>query len=109
MTEDNATGSREADKIDYMDVKAASEIMEEVRTRTRVMLRTYRDWRGRYETSLMKSSHLLMTDDLMREQIRGMYSLYRVTNGEFHRLYRKSLSFHAANDRYGWQRKGDVR
>ena len=92
--------------IDYMDVKAASEVAEELRRRTRRMLKEYREWRKWREAVLMRSAHLSMQDDLMREQLRGMYGLYRTTHGEFLGLYRRALAIHTANDStYSQQRK----
>ncbi len=84
--------------IDYLDVKAASEVSEDLRKATRRMLKEYREWRKWREAVLMRSSHLFMQDDLMREQIREMYGLYRATQGEFFSLYRRALAVHAAND-----------
>jgi hypothetical protein len=87
-----------------MDVKAASEIMEDVRARARAMIRNYRNWRRQNAPELIKSTNLLMADDVFREQVRSMYDLYRITNGEFHRLYRKSVIVHVANDHRRWQK-----
>ena len=95
-----------AEHIDYMDVKAASEVSEELRRRTRRMLKEYREWRKWREAALMRSAHLSMQDDLMREQLKDMYGLYRATHGEFLGMYRRALAVHAVNDSaYMQQRK----
>ena len=78
--------------IDYMQVKAASEVMEELRGRTMHMVWQYRAWRQRRAGELMQSTHLLMEDDLMQEQIRQMFALYRTTQREYHDLYRRSMA-----------------
>jgi hypothetical protein len=77
--------------IDYMQVKAASEVMEEVRKQTLLMICQYKTWRKRRAGELLKSSHLLMHDDLMLAQIRDMIQLYRATNREYHELYRRCM------------------
>lgn len=78
--------------IDYMQVKAASEVMEELRGRTVQMIWQYRAWRQRRAGDLIKSSHLLMQDDLMQEQIRQMFALYRTTHRDYHNLYRCAVA-----------------
>ena len=82
----------EQDHIDYMQVKAASEVMEEVRKQAMMMIWQYRTWRKRRAGDLLKSSHLLMHDDLMLAQIRDMVQLYRATNREYHELYRRCMA-----------------
>ena len=82
----------EHEHIDYMQVKAASEVMEEVRKQAMIMIWQYRAWRKRRAGDLLKSSHLLMHDDLMLTQIRDMVQLYRAANREYHELYRRCMA-----------------
>jgi hypothetical protein len=80
------------DHIDYMQVKAASEVMEEVRKQALLMICQYKAWRKRRAGDLLKSSHLLMHDELMLGQLRDMIQLYRVTNREYYALYRRCMA-----------------
>ena len=82
----------EHEHIDYMQVKAASEVMEEIRKQAMIMIWQYRTWRKRRAGDLLKSSHLLMHDDLMLTQLREMVQLYRATNREYHELYRRCMA-----------------
>jgi hypothetical protein len=82
----------EHEHIDYMQVKAASEVREEVRKQALLMICQYKAWRLRRAGDLLKSSHLLMHDDLMLGQIRDMIQLYRVTNREYYDLYRRCMA-----------------
>jgi hypothetical protein len=82
----------EQDHIDYMQVKAASEVMEEVRKQAMMMIWQYRTWRKRRAGDLLKSSYLLMHDDLMLTQLREMVQLYRAANREYHELYRRCMA-----------------
>ena len=67
-----------------MQVKAASEVTEELRDRTMHMIWHYRAWRQRRAGELMKSSHLLM-----QEHSRQMFRLHRTTHRKYHELYRR--------------------
>ena len=91
--------------IDYMQVKAASEVMEEVRKQTLMMICQYKTWRKRRAGDLLRSSHLLMHDDLMLGQIRDMIQLYRITNREYHDLYRQCMASIENNRPHGHQRR----
>lgn len=91
--------------IDYMQVKAASEVTEELRGRTMHMVWQYRAWRQRRAGELIKSTHLLMQDDLMQEHIRQMFALYRTTYRDYHDLYRRSLAALQKNPPPGEKRR----
>jgi hypothetical protein len=93
------------DHIDYMQVKAASEVMEEVRKQALLMICHYKVWRKRHAGDLLKSSHLLMHDDLMLAQIRDMIQLYRTTNREYHNLYRRFMADIQRGQLHGEQRR----
>jgi hypothetical protein len=95
----------EHEHIDYMQVKAASEVMEEVRKQALLMIWQYKAWRKRRAGDLLKSSHLLMHDDLMLMQIRDMIQLYRATNREYHDLYRRCMADIQKGHLHGAQRK----
>jgi len=95
----------EHEHIDYMQVKAASEVMEEVRKQALLMICQYKVWRKRRAGDLMKSSHLLMHDDLLLMQIRDMIQLYRATNREYHDLYRRCMASIRLNPAHGEKRK----
>jgi hypothetical protein len=92
--------------IDYMQVKAASEVMEEVRGQALQMIWQYRAWRKRRAGDLMKSTHLLMHDDLMQAQIRDMLQLYRATHRDYHDLYRRCMKAIQPNPPPGEKRRG---
>jgi hypothetical protein len=94
----------EHEHIDYMQVKAASEVMEEIRKQALLMICQYKAWRKRRAGDLMKSTHLLMHDDLMLIQIRDMIQLYRATNREYHTLYRRCMASMHQNTANGEQR-----
>jgi hypothetical protein len=91
--------------IDYMQVKSTSEVMEEVRKQTLLMICQYKTWRKRRAGELLKSSHLLMHDDLMLGQIRDTIQLYRATNREYHELYRRCMASIRLNPAHGEKRK----
>ncbi|NCC23197.1 MAG: hypothetical protein EOM26_12180 [Alphaproteobacteria bacterium] len=79
------------DYPDYMDVKEASEVVDELRGRTMHMIWQYKAWRQRRSAVLMKSEHLLMEDDLLRTQINETFRLYKVVQGEYTHLHRRCL------------------
>ena len=78
--------------VQYMDVKEVSEVVDDLRGRTMHMIGQYKAWHRRRKALLMKSSYLLMEDDLLREQIHEMFRLYRQMHREYHALYRRCLA-----------------
>ena len=84
--------------IQYMDVKEVSEVVDDLRGRTMHMIWHYKAWHRRRKAMLVKSSYLLMEDDLLREQIHEMFHLYRQMHREYHALYRRCMAELRAED-----------
>jgi hypothetical protein len=78
--------------VQYMDVKEVSEVVEDLRGRTMQMIWQYKAWHQRRKAMLVKSSYLLMEDDLLREHIHAMFQLYRQMHREYHALYRRCMA-----------------
>jgi hypothetical protein len=83
---------KQQNSVQYMDVKEVSEVVDALRGRTMQMIGQYKTWHLRRKALLVKSSYLLMEDDLLREQIHEMFRLYRQMHREYHALYRRCMA-----------------